>query len=85
MGSAVALAASLSMTAIVFVLLHGEYAARLADERLPLLKGLGWAWSLSLIGASAFYSELRQLPWRRVPQGLLVSCGALLAWTYWPA
>jgi hypothetical protein len=51
MGSAVAMSVSLSMSAIVFFLLP-EYAVRLAPERLPLLKGLLWSWSLAAVGGA---------------------------------
>ena len=44
MGSSVAMAVSLAMTAIVFVLL-GDHAARFQNEGGPLLRGLLWSWS----------------------------------------
>jgi hypothetical protein len=83
MGSAVALTASLSMSAVVFVLLP-EYSARLASERLPLLKGLLWGWSLSAVSAASFIGELRNRPWRYGAQVILAAMLAALGWIYWP-
>ena len=83
MGSAVALAVSLAMTGIVFLLL-GDYAARLQPERLPLLKGLAWSWSLAIVAAAAFYGELQLRRWRGGAQALLLLLLGLLAWVFWP-
>src|ERR1019366_7462424 len=58
-GSAVALTASLTMSAIVFLLLP-KYSARLASGRLPLLKGLLWAWSLTAVASASFSGELQR-------------------------
>ena len=84
MGSAVALAVALGMTGVVFLLLP-EYSARLAGEQVPLLKGLGWSWSLALVSAAAFVGEIKSAPWRRPAQWLTVLILALLAWRFWPA
>jgi hypothetical protein len=83
MGSAIALSVSLSMTAIVFLLLP-EYAVRLSAERWPLLKGLLWSWSLMGVAAAGFIGELRERRWRRYPQVLLALMLAVLLWMYWP-
>jgi len=83
MGSSVALAVALGMTAIVFLLLP-EYSVRLAAERLPLLKGLLWSWSLAAIGAASFIGELRDRRWRWLPQTALGAMLAALMWIYWP-
>jgi hypothetical protein len=83
-GSAVAMAVSLGMTGVVFVLLP-EYSARLAGEQAPLLKGLAWSWSLSLVSAASLVGELKDAPWRRPAQFLLVGILALLGWRFWPA
>ena len=83
-GSAVALAVSLGMTGIVFLLLP-EYSARLAAEHAPLLKGLAWSWSLALVGAASFVGEIRSATWRRPAQCVLLVILALLAWRFWPA
>jgi len=83
MGSAVALTASLTMSAIVFLLLP-EYSARLASERLPLLKALLWAWSLTGVAAASFIGELRDRRWRYGAQALLAAMLAALGWLYWP-
>jgi hypothetical protein len=83
-GSAVALAVALGMTGIVFLLLP-EYSARLAAEQAPLLKGLAWSWSLAAVSAASFVGELKNAPWRRPAQCLLVVILALLARRFWPA
>lgn len=83
MGSAIALTLSLSMSGIVFMLLP-EYAARLAPERLPLLKGLAWSAGLAAVGAASFIGELRQRRWRYPAQIVLAGILATLTITYWP-
>ena len=83
-GSAIALAVSLGMTGIVFLLLP-EYSARLAGEQAPLIKGLAWSWSLSLVSAASFVGELKSAPWRRPAQLALALILSLLAWRFWPA
>jgi hypothetical protein len=83
MGSSVALTASLTMSAIVFVLLP-EYAVRLAPERWPLLKGMLWAWSLTGVGVLSFVGELKQRRWRYLPQIALAGMLAALTIIYWP-
>ena len=85
MGSAVALASALTMTGIVFVLLHREYGGRLEDEIVPLLKGLAWSWTLTIVSAAAFTGELKSRPWRHWPQVALLSLVGALGWVYWPA
>ena len=83
-GSAVALAVSLGMTGIVFLLLP-EYSTRLASERMPLLVGLAWSWSLALAAGASFLGEVKSTSWRRPVQLLLLAILAALAWRYWPA
>jgi hypothetical protein len=83
MGSAVALTVSLTMSAIVFVLLP-EYWARLASERLPLIKGLLWSWSLAAVAAASFVGELRGRRWRFATQAVLAAMLTALGWIYWP-
>jgi len=83
MGSAVALAAGLAMTAIVFLFL-GDYASRLESERLPLLKGLLWSWSLAAVAAAAFVGELRNRRWKLWPALALAAMLATLGAIYWP-
>ena len=83
-GSAVALAVSLGMTGIVFLLLP-EYSLRLGPERLPLARGLAWSWCLALVAGASFLGELRGAAWRRPAQALLALLLAALAWTFWPA
>jgi hypothetical protein len=83
MGSAVAMTVSLTMSAVVFMLLP-EYSVRLAPERLPLLKGLAWSWSLAAVGAASFIGELRNRRWRYAPQLMLAGMLAALTILYWP-
>lgn len=83
MGSAVALTVSLSMSAIVFLLLP-EYHDRLMPERWPLMKGLLWAWSLTGVGVASFVGELRQRLWRFMPQAALAVMLTALLIIYWP-
>jgi len=83
MGSAIALSVALSMSGVVFLLIP-EYSARLAPERLPLLKGLAWSWSLALLGIISFAGELRNRRWRYPAQmGMAAILTALLI-IYWP-
>ncbi len=84
LGSATALAVSLAMTGIVFLLLP-EYSARLAGEQLPLLKALAWSWSLVLASGASFVGELKGRAWRRPAQAVLVLLITALAWRFWPA
>jgi hypothetical protein len=83
MGSAIALTASLTMSAIVFLLLP-EYWARLASERWPLIKGLLWAWSLTAVASASFIGELRGRSWRFGTQAVLAAMLTALGWIYWP-
>ena len=82
-GSAVAMTASLTMSAVVFFLLP-QYADRLAPERWPLLKGLLWSWSLAAVGIASFVGELRNRGWRFYPQVGLVALLTALGVIYWP-
>lgn len=82
-GSAVALAVSLAMTAIVFLLLP-EYGARLAPERAPLLTGLAWSWCLVALAGGSLIGELRGARWRIACQIVLLLALAAIAWRYWP-
>lgn len=82
-GSALAIAVSLGMTQVVFLLLP-EYGARLAGERAPLWHGLVLSWLLAGVAGAALYGEIRQRPWRRAPQWLVLGSVLLLAWHYWP-
>ena len=71
------------MSAIVFALLP-EYSARLASERLPLLKALIWGWSLAAVAGASFIGELRGRRWRYGCQLLLAAMLVALGWIYWP-
>jgi hypothetical protein len=83
MGSAIALTLSLSMSAVVFMLLP-EYHDRLAPERWPLLKGLIWGWSLTGMGVASFVGELRHRRWRFMPEAALALMLGALVFIYWP-
>jgi hypothetical protein len=83
MGSAIALTVSLTMSAVVFLLLP-DYWSRLAGERWPLIKGLLWGWSLTAVAATSFIGELRARRWRFGPQVLLAAMLLALGWIYWP-
>jgi predicted membrane protein len=82
-GSAVAMTVSLTMSAIVFFLLP-EYSVRLAPERLPLLKGLLWSWSLAAVGGVSFIGELKHWRWRYGAQIALAAMLIALGIIYWP-
>ena len=84
LGSALALAVSLTMTGVVFMLLP-EYSARLQGEELPLLKAQAWSWSIAAVAGSSFIGELRGRAWRWPAEILLLLLLAALAWRYWPA
>jgi hypothetical protein len=83
MGSAIAIAVSLSMTGVVFLLIP-EYAERVAAETPTLLKGLAWSWTLVAFSVSGFIGEIRQRAWRVYPQLLLLVALTWLMWIYWP-
>ena len=83
MGSAVAMTVSLTMSAIVFFLLL-EYSVRLAPERLPLLRGLMWSWSLAAVASASFIGELRERRWRYGIEVLLAAMLTALTIIYWP-
>ena len=83
MGSAVALSVSLSMSAIVFLLLP-EYSVRLTPERWPLLKGLLWSWSLAALGGVSFVGELNHWRWRYASEVALGAMLVTLGYIYWP-
>lgn len=86
MGSAVALAVSLAMAAVVFVVLwlSGDGRSQVAAETPAMLRGLAWTWSLGAVSVAAFYGEVRGRSWRRAPQWLLPVVLLLLGWQYWP-
>ncbi len=84
LGSATAMAVSLTMTGIVFLLLP-QYSARLSPEKLPLLTALAWSWSLTGAAAAGFVGELKDRTWRRPAQAMVALLLVALAWRYWPA
>ncbi len=83
MGSSVAMAVSLAMTAIVFLLL-GDHAARFRNEGGPLLRGLLWSWTAAAVSVAAFYGELRQRPWRAWAKGAVFALLLLVGLVFWP-
>jgi hypothetical protein len=82
-GSAVAIAVSLAMAAVVFLLLP-EYSVRLAPERGPLITGLVWSWLLSGVGTAALVGEWRARPWRRYAYAALAAMLLILGWLHRP-
>ncbi|MDR2214906.1 MAG: hypothetical protein LBE59_03580 [Nevskiaceae bacterium] len=83
MGSLVAMFAGLAMTLAVYLLLP-EYHDRLAGERLPLLKAVGWTACLAAVAALAFFGEIKDRRWKRAVQGALAVLLAAFAAAYWP-
>ena len=83
MGSSVAMAVSLTMTAIVFLLL-GDQAARFQNEGGPLLRGLLWSWTAVGVSVSAFYGELRQRPWRAWAKSAVAALLLVVGLVFWP-
>jgi putative flippase GtrA len=84
MGSAVAMAAGLILTLIVLLAVP-EYAERISDEFLPLLRAIAGTLALAVLSALAFYGELRELRWRRLALIALAGSLSLAAWLNWPA
>jgi hypothetical protein len=83
MGSSVAMAVSLAMTAIVFLLL-GDTAARFQHEGGPLLRGLLWSWSSVAVSVAAFYGELRQRAWRTWAKSAVFALLLAAGLVFWP-
>ncbi|HTP39822.1 MAG TPA: hypothetical protein VMI92_09645 [Steroidobacteraceae bacterium] len=83
MGSAIAVAVSLSMTGVVFLLIP-EYAARVRAETPSLLIGLAWSWALAALAVASVIGELRLRAWRGYAQLALLAAVAWLMWDYWP-
>jgi hypothetical protein len=83
MGSAIALGVSLAMTGAVFLLM-ADTTGRVASEQAPLLRGLGWSWSVALVAIAAFYGELRVRQWRFYPQGVLLLLLVAAGVRFWP-
>lgn len=83
MGSTVSIAAALLMTGTVFLLLPA-YAARLADERTPLIVACSLSVILAGVATTSFYGELRERRWRLAAHAGLTLMLAVALWTYWP-
>jgi hypothetical protein len=83
MGSSVAMAVSLAMTAIVFVLL-GDSAARYRNDGAPLLRGLIWSWSAVAISVTAFYGMVHGRPWRAWAASAVFLMLAIIGLVFWP-
>ena len=83
MGSTVSIAVVLVMVGVVFLLMP-EFAARLAEERQPLLLAGLVLLPLAGVSAASFYGELQERPWRRAAHGALLAMLAVALWTYWP-
>ena len=58
--------------------------ARLTPERLPLLKGLLWSWSLAVVGGASFVGELKHWRWRYGAEAALAAMLVALGFIYWP-
>jgi hypothetical protein len=83
MGSTVSIAVVLVMVGVVFLLMP-EFAARLAEERQPLLMAGLVLLPLAGVSSASFYGELRELAWRRVAHAALLAMLAVATWSYWP-
>lgn len=84
-GSAAAISFALVGTAIVFVLLRGDYP-RLESELPPLLVSLALFVGLTVAAGSSFYGELRERDWRRSALlGLAVMLAVVAAYHAWPS
>jgi hypothetical protein len=83
MGSTVSIAVVLVMVGVVFLLMP-EFAARLAEERAPLLLAGLLLLPLATVSSASFYGELRQRSWRGVAHAALLAMLAIATWNYWP-
>jgi hypothetical protein len=83
LGSSVAIALSLTMVLIVFLILVGD-APQLRSELRPLLQSAAVFTGLAAIAAASFTGSLRQLRWRRWATGALWAGLVLVGWLYWP-
>lgn len=83
LGSSASICFALGASAVIFLILQGEYE-RLHGEIRPLLLSLSIFVGLTTVAAFSFYGELRQTAWRH---GASVTLGIALAgvgWYYWP-
>lgn len=83
MGSTVSIAFGLALTLVVFALLP-EYADRLGEEYGPLWRTFAGVTVAAIVAAASFFGEVRQRPWRRYAQAILLLLLAAVAWVYWP-
>lgn len=83
LGSSVAIALSLTMVLIVFLILVGD-APQLRTELRPLLESAAVFTALAAIAAASFAGSVRQLRWRRWAMGALWAGLGLVGWLYWP-
>lgn len=83
MGSTVSIAIGLALTLIVFALLP-EHAERIGEEFGPLWRSFLGVAAAAAIAAASFVGEVRQRPWRRAAQLLLLAVLAGATWLYWP-
>jgi multisubunit Na+/H+ antiporter MnhB subunit len=82
-GSAVAIAISLILTAVVLMFLP-EYAERFAVEWPPLRRATLLFATLAVVCACSFYAELKSKRWRSISHITVVLGLAVLVWIYWP-
>lgn len=83
MGSTVSIAIGLALTLIVFLLLP-EHAERIGEEFGPLWRSFLGVSFAAVVAAASFVGEIRERPWRRPAQLLLVVLLAGVTWLYWP-
>jgi len=83
MGSTVSIAVVLVMVGVVFLLMP-DFAARLAEERQPLLLAGLVLLPLAAVSSASFYGELRERSWRRAAHGALLAMLVVAFWAYWP-
>jgi hypothetical protein len=83
MGSIVAIATSLIMVLIVFLILGGEQG-QLHTEIWPLLRSVGLFAPLAAVAWMGFVGELRRTRWRGIALAAMWSGIALVSWVYWP-
>lgn len=83
LGSCLAIAVSLAMVLIVFLILGDDYP-RLRGEFEPLTKSLGIFVAMTGITALSFYALVKNHPARLLAQLLMLAGLLATGWYYWP-
>ncbi len=83
LGSCLAIAISLAMVLIVFLVLGDDYP-RLAGEFGSLTESLAIFTLMTAVSAASFYALVKNHRLRYVAQGVLVFCLVLTGLYYWP-